>query len=556
VPEWGQRVWVHTDSGSKLDAGAIEGHWVGYDKDSTHAHRIYFLDKNKVAVKRNVKFAPTTVAIRTPPFVNPTHTITAPAPPPAPTVPRPAILPPAPPPMLTLPTLPWPVPDQTPLPDSEGEEGGEKDEEGGWEDEERADPAPLGQFEAPATSKTTKPRRKTGEPSYAQPTRTSTRRKQPADIERRITAGEGTTDGRATGKRAKKIGAAAAITDEFAHIGVDFAFASELTPTIAEAIGDAQDDPNSVNEARSRSDWPLWQQAMDREMKTLEDAGTWEMVPRPTGRNIVGSKWVFRIKRKADGTIDKYKARLVAQGFTQIHGTDYFETYSPVAKLASFRTILALAARQDWDIDTFDFNGAYLNGELSKDEDIYMKNPPGYDNNDGTVKHLKKSLYGLKQAGRKWYDTLKRTLADLGFCVSNADPGVFHARVEDHPIIIAVHVDDCTITSSSAELLQDYKRKINARHSITDLGPIHWLLGIKVTRDRKARTISLSQESFIATIIRRFNLEEAKSIPFPIHPTILYSTKDAPADKTEAARMAKTPYRQAIGSLMYVAIAT
>ena len=134
-------------------------------------------------------------------------------------------------------------------------------------------------------------------------------------------------------------------------------------------------------------------------MKTLEDAGTWETVPRPTGRNTVGSKWVFRIKRKADGSIDKYKAHLVAQGFTQIYGTDYFETYSLVAKLTSFRTILALAAREGWDIDCFDFNGAYLNGELNEDEDIYMKNLPGYDDEDNTVKHLKKSLYGLKQAG-------------------------------------------------------------------------------------------------------------------------------------------------------------
>ena len=115
--------------------------------------------------------------------------------------------------------------------------------------------------------------------------RTSTRRKQPADIERRIAAGEGTADGRGAGKRTKKIGVGAAIMDEFAHIGVDFAFASELTPVIAEAIGDTQDDPNTVNEAQSRSDWPLWQRAMDREMKTLEDAGTWETVPRPTGRN-------------------------------------------------------------------------------------------------------------------------------------------------------------------------------------------------------------------------------------------------------------------------------
>jgi hypothetical protein len=133
---------------------------------------------------------------------------------------------------------------------------------------------------------------------------------------------------------------------------------------------------------------------------------------------------------------------------------------------------------------------------------------------------------------------------------------VFHAHDGDHPTIIAVHVDDCAITSSSPELLQGYKQKINARHSITDLGPIHWLLGIKVIRDRKVRTISLSQESYINTIIDCFELGSANSIPSPIIPGISYSTKDAPADQTKAARMAKTPYWEAIGSLMYAAVAT
>ena len=227
-----------------------------------------------------------------------------------------------------------------------------------------------------------------------------------------------------------------------------------------------------------------------------------------------------------------------------------------MASLTSFRTILTLAVRQDWDIDSFDFDGAYLNGELSPDEEIYMQNPPGYDGGEGTVKHLKKSLYGLKQAGRKWYDTLKRTLASLDFCVSVADPGVFHTRVGEHTIIIAVHVDDCAITGSSGKLLQEYKKKIHARHSITDLGPIHWLLGIKITRDRDARTILLSQESYFDTIIRRFNLESAKSIPTPIIPTISYSVHDAPTDETAAARMARIPYREAIGSLMYASVAT
>ena len=552
VPEWGQRVWVHTDTGSKLDARAVEGHWVGYDKDSTHAHRIYWAGKNSISVERNVRFAPTNITIDTPPIpTNATRTvITAP----------PAQPPPPPRPPLALPPiLPMTQPSRSDDPDLEGEEGEEEEGEG---EEDSRDPAPPGQYKSPATSKA-KARSSAGEPSYAQPTRTSTRKSKPSERVRQIEAGEGTVDGRPMnspkgkgGKKSKKGNANAAFIENFADFGVDCAFIAGLTPFVAAAIGDAHDDPTTVKEAQSRSDWPLWQQAMDREMKTLEDAGTWETVLRPTGRNIVGSKWVFRIKRKSDGSIDKYKARLVAQGFTQIHGTDYFETYSPVAKLTSFRAILALAAREDWDIDCFDFNGAYLNGELSKEEDIYMKNPPGYDEDNDTVKHLKKSLYGLKQAGRKWYDTLKRTLADLGFSVSSADPGVFHAYVDNHRTIIAVHVDDCAITSSSGEQMQDFKKKINERHSITDLGPIHWLLGIKVTRDRNARTISLSQESYINTIVKRFNLDNAKPIPSPIIPGISYSTNDGPADETEAARMAKTPYREAIGSLMYASVAT
>lgn len=126
---------------------------------------------------------------------------------------------------------------------------------------------------------------------------------------------------------------------------------------------------------------------MDREISTIEKTGTWTTVPRPTGRNIVGGTRVFRIKQKADGSIEKYKARLVTQGFTHKFGVIYFDTFSPVACLASFRAILAIAARNDWDIDTFGFNGAYLTGELDEDEDIYMQPPPGYKSGKESVKH-------------------------------------------------------------------------------------------------------------------------------------------------------------------------
>ena len=235
---------------------------------------------------------------------------------------------------------------------------------------------------------------------------------------------------------------------------------------------------------------------------------------------------------------------------------DYFDTFSPIAKLSSFRIILAIAARNDWDADTFDFNGAYLNGELDDSKEIYMKPPPGYTSEGEQVKHLLKSLYGLKQAGRKWYDTLSHALTDLGFQVNNADPGVFTSHINADITILAIHVDDCLITGSSPELIVDYKNKLNERYSLTDLGPVHWLLGIKITRDRQARIISLSQMSYIDAILSWFSLSNAKPVATPITPSTVLSKADSPIDNTELVCMSKTPYREAIGSLMYAAVAT
>jgi hypothetical protein len=258
----------------------------------------------------------------------------------------------------------------------------------------------------------------------------------------------------------------------------DYVFSAAFDDIIMAAILDAEVNPKSLAEAQSSPDWSHWKKAMDRELGTLKKAGTWVNVPRPPDKNIVGSKWVYRVKHNADGSVDKYKARLVARGFTQIYGVYYFTTFSPVAKLSSFRTILAIAARHDWEIESFDFNAAYLNGELDKDKEIYMYPPPGYDSDPDIVKRLCKALYGLKQAGQKWYDTLSRALADIGFSVSQADPGVFIAKISEDILILAVHVDDCIFTGSSALLITEYKDKINSCYAFKDLGPISWLLGI------------------------------------------------------------------------------
>jgi len=209
----------------------------------------------------------------------------------------------------------------------------------------------------------------------AQPTRQSTRLQKPSTLVKRIKAGEGTA-------RDELAGYAEDDPDpsKWANLA---GYKEIITMTIQEVEG----NPKSIQEAQSHSNWPRWKDAMDRKIGSLEHAGTWTTVLHPPGKNIIGCKWVFRLKQKVDRSIDKYKARLVVRGFTQIYRVDYYDTYSPVAWLTSFCLILATAAHNDWDIEAFNFNSTYLNGELDMDKEIYMQEPPRYETGGaGTVK--------------------------------------------------------------------------------------------------------------------------------------------------------------------------
>ena len=177
----------------------------------------------------------------------------------------------------------------------------------------------------------------------------------------------------------------------------------ELVLNLNEVTANAEAlEPTSITEAQRRPEWPQWEHGIHKELATLHKAGTWELVNPPAGANIVGSKWVFRAKKDAASNVVCYKARLVAQGFLQVPGVDYFDMYAPVAKLASIHTVLALAARQDLELHQVDIKGAYLNGELTDGECIYMRQPPGYGDptHPKRVCQLCKTLYGLKQSGR------------------------------------------------------------------------------------------------------------------------------------------------------------
>lgn len=172
------------------------------------------------------------------------------------------------------------------------------------------------------------------------------------------------------------------------------------------------------------------------------------------------------------------------------------------------------------------------------------------------VLRLHKSIYGLRQGARNWYDLLCKALADLGFRRTESDHGVFFKEVGNHLIVLAVHVDDCMVTGSSVELIGKFKAEMKDKYPLTDLGPIHWLLGIKVTRDLAERTITLSQHTYIESIITRFNFNDLKPCSTPLDPNLPLTKAQSPTTSTEIARMKNVQYREAIGSLMYAAMGT
>ncbi len=224
---------------------------------------------------------------------------------------------------------------------------------------------------------------------------------------------------------------------------------------MASMMNQAESLEPTYEEVKRRPDWPKWQQAMEVELRSLEASKTWSIVNQPTNANVVSSKWVFHIKKNAAGEIEKYKARLVARGFTQVHGVDYDETYAPVARLASFRLVLAMANQNGWPADSFDFDSAYLNSVLPDDKVIYLEQPPlisldqskgggkGHGGSSRCVFRLHKALYGLKQSARSWYESLRKALEEIGFKRTETDHGVFVKRWADgRMVVIAVHVDD------------------------------------------------------------------------------------------------------------------
>uniref|UniRef100_A0A2N9HHN1 Reverse transcriptase Ty1/copia-type domain-containing protein n=1 Tax=Fagus sylvatica TaxID=28930 RepID=A0A2N9HHN1_FAGSY len=235
-------------------------------------------------------------------------------------------------------------------------------------------------------------------------------------------------------------------------------------------------EPTSYTAA---SKHPAWRAAMNTEFTALLHNGTWKLVPPKPTMNLVGCKWVFRIKRKADGSTERYKARLVAKGFHQQPGIDYGETFSPVIKPVTIRTVLSLAVASNWDIRQLDVTNAFLHGVIS--EDVYMTQPPGFVHASypNHVCHLHKALYGLKQAPRAWFSRLSNRLLQLGFHGCKSDTSLFIYRTKADTIFFLIYVDDIIVTGPNSSSINSLISQLQQDFAVKDLGPLNFFLGVE-----------------------------------------------------------------------------
>jgi len=295
-----------------------------------------------------------------------------------------------------------------------------------------------------------------------------------------------------------------------------------------------------------------WKKAMDKEIKSIQDLNTWELVPRPANSKVIGSRWIFKIKRHADGTIERYKARFCAKGYTQKFGVDYNETFAPVVKYSSIRTLLAIAAEKDLEIYQFDINTAFLYGII--DTDIFMEQPDGYSDKHKPdyVCKLKKSLYGTKQAARQWNQRIHSHMVKFKFIQTQADHCVYIQKQEHQVIIIILYVDDLIVMATNKKLIDQVRDQLKSEFDIKELGELKYCLGIEVVRNRKLKTIQINQASMIQRVAERFQVQECKNIYIPADANSRL-TKPSDEDKNQAINK---PYRELVGSLMYIMVCT
>lgn len=303
-------------------------------------------------------------------------------------------------------------------------------------------------------------------------------------------------------------------------------------------------EPKTYTEAMTSPQKDQWVKAMESEVKSLKENKTWMLVDLPKDRKPISCKWVYKIKTNADGSLDKFKARLVARGYTQKKGIDYDETFSPVAKMTTIRSVLSVAANEGLKLTQFDVSTAFLYGSL--DEEIYMKQPEGYTDGSNKVCRLKRSLYGLKQAPRCWNKCMVDYLKTIGFKQCNTDPCLFIRKRGNNKIVLALYVDDGLIAYTNQKDSDKFITELKRRFKITVKDASYFLgLEIKISDEN----IKVSQKHYAQKLLDRFEMSDCKPVSTPMQ-------KDGIADCDKEQNSITYPYREAVGALTYLAVGT
>ncbi|CAH9063661.1 unnamed protein product [Cuscuta epithymum] len=301
------------------------------------------------------------------------------------------------------------------------------------------------------------------------------------------------------------------------------------------------DDPTCYSQAQKFS---VWRDAMADEFNALLANQTWELVPYDCTKNVVGCKWVYKTKYNSDGSVERHKARLVAQGFKQQAGIDFTETFSPVVKPTTVRLVLSIAVSLGWCIRQLDVKNAFLHGHLT--EEVYMRQPQGFIHPSfpNHVCRLKKALYGLKQAPRAWFHRFSGFLLTHGFSQSKSDSSMFVFRRGSEVVYVLLYVDDILITGSSISFVRHIIQSLSTQFAMKDLGDIHFFLGLQTRRTPKG--LFISQQKYISDLLRRFHLHTVKPVrtPLPSRTTLSLTDGELLTDATE--------YRSMVGALQYL----
>jgi hypothetical protein len=300
-------------------------------------------------------------------------------------------------------------------------------------------------------------------------------------------------------------------------------------------------EPQNVREACKDE---CWVKAMDEELEQIEKNNTWELVPRPKDKNVIGTKWIFKNKLNENGEVIRNKARLVCKGYAQQEGIDFEETFAPVARLEAIRMFLALSSFQKFKVFQMDVKSAFLNGDL--EEEVYIEQPDGFilGNDPNLVCRLKKALYGLKQAPRAWYYRLDKYLHQQGFSKGSADSNLYIKIENDKLLILVVYVDDIIFGSNEEAMSQNFALVMQKEFEMSLLGELTYFLGLQIQQNKGG--IFLSQTKYLKQILKKYGMEDSKPVCTPMVTGCSLSAND------ESAAVHQPTYRSMIGSLLYL----